>query len=92
MKLHRHYVDVAAIQNVRSNSEVFHVCVYTQASVMAQGVDIEETFPCIASRQQHHQNIPAQSCTGYYHLHLTILLVDNLLFTLTTRFDAQSVE
>lgn len=61
---------------------------YTQATLMAQGVGIKKTAPHLASRQKHRQNIQAQSCSDYYHLNLAIPLVDHLNSELSTCFDA----
>ena len=57
---------------------------------MAQSAGIEEAKPQIAGRQHHNLNIHAQSYTNYYHLNLTILLVDHLLSEVIARFDIES--
>ena len=95
-KLQGRYVDVAyahqeiptiktAVQEVTSNVDVCHEQIFKQATLLAGSVGIEETFPRIASRQQHCQNIPAQNCSDYYRLtrNLTIPLVDHLLSEFT---------
>jgi hypothetical protein len=46
--------------------------------------------PRLASRQQHRQNIPAQDCSDYYRLNITIPLLDHLITELSARFDAVS--
>jgi len=101
VKLQGPYVDVArahreiktvkaALQGIRSNVTTFHARVYAQASQMAQSVDVELSTPRLASRQHHRQNIPAQNSQDYFHLNLTIPLLDHLLSELNSRFDAAS--
>ena len=101
VKLQGPYVDVAhahreietvktTLQGVRANVKSFHAHIYTQASLIAQSVDTEESTPRLANRQQHRQNIPAPNCTDYYCLNLTIPLLDHLITELNTRFDTAS--
>ena len=101
VKLQGPYVDVArahreietvkaTLQGARSHVTSFHARVYTQATAMAQSVGVDESTPRLASRQQHRQNIPAQSCTDCYRLNLTVPLLDHLISELNTRFDAAS--
>ena len=101
VKLQGPYVDVAhahreienvqtTLQGVRSNVKSFHAHIYSQACLIAQSVDTEESTPHLASQQQHRQNIPAPNCTEYYCLNLTIPLLDHLITELNTRFDTAS--
>ena len=65
----------ATLEGGRSNVDVYHAHIYTQAKALAQSVGIEESMPRLASRQQHRSNVPAQDCSDY-HLNLTISLLD----------------
>ena len=90
MKLQGRYVDVACahreisnlkatLQNIRSNVNSFHARIHSQSMKIAQSVGVEESIPRLASRQQHCQNIPAQNSSDYFHLNLTIPLLDHLI-------------
>lgn len=61
------------MQEVRSNVDVFYKQIFKQATLLAGSVGIEEIFPRITSRQQHHQNIPAQ--TAQITIDLTLLFL-----------------
>ena len=54
---------------------------------MANLVDVYESRPRTALRQQHCSNIPAQSVSDYFCLAVTIPLLDHLINELDTRFD-----
>ena len=45
---------------------------------MAQCVDIEESIPCLASRQ-HHNSIQTENSSDYFLLNLTTPLVNHLI-------------
>ena len=47
-------------------------------------------MPRLASRQQHRQNIRAQSISDYFRLNLTIPLLDHLITELSSRFNDTS--
>ena len=101
VKLQGPYVDVAhahheittvktALQDVRADVTSFHARIFAQACRMVQSVDVEESRPRLASRQQHRHNISAQSAEDYFRLNLTIPLLDHLIGELNTRFDEAS--
>ena len=99
VKLQGRYVDVvqahrdiesvkAVISGVRSRVDDFHSQVYEQVLTLSQSVNIAESAPRLASRQQHRQNIPSDSISDYYKRNLTIPILDHLSNELDTRFDA----
>ena len=77
---------------VHSNIKAFHTHIYTQPTLINKSLVLTEKalIPCIAGRQQHCQNVLAQSCTEYYRQNLTTPLIDHLLSGLSSHFDAQS--
>ena len=101
IKLQGKYVDVAhahrdieqvksTLLNARRNVESFHRSIYGDAKRVAATVGIEESAPCLVSRQQHRTNIHADNCIQYYQRNLTILLLDHLIAELDNRFDPVS--
>ena len=70
--------------------DAYHARTYAQAKTMAQSVGIDESMPRLASRQQHRSNVPAQDCSDYYRLNLTIPLLYHLITELYARFDETS--
>ena len=100
VKLQGRYVDVVrahrdiervktTIRGVRSRVDSFHDQVYQQVHMLSQSIDVVETAPRQASRQQHRQNIQSSSVSEYYKCTLTILLLDHLSSELDSRFDAR---
>ena len=76
VKLQGHYVDVAhshrdigmvknAFKKSRANVDTFHNPLYEQVMVLSQSINIVESVPRLASRQQLHQNTPASSPKEY---------------------------
>ena len=63
---------------------------YKDALTLSESVGIEASSPQISGRQQHRQNIPAESSTEYYRRNLTIPMLDHLISELDTRFDESS--
>ena len=72
VKLQGPYVDIArahreistlqsSLKWLRQDVNGFHSRIHKQAMTIARSVGIEEFTPCLASRQQHGQNIPAQN-------------------------------
>ena len=55
-------------------------------------MDVEETAPRQALRQQNRQNIPSSSVSEYYKRNLTIPILDHLISELDNRFDVQCSE
>ena len=101
VKLQGPYVDIArahreintltsSLNRIRQDVNGFHTRIYKQTMTIAQSVGVEECTPRLASRQQHRQNIPAQSPTDYYRLNLTIPLLDHLVNEIELRFDENS--
>ena len=80
------------LEGVRSNVDAYHTHIYTQATAIAQSLRIDESAHRLASRLQHRSNVPAQDCSDYYHLNLTIPLLDHLITELNTRFDVASFQ
>ena len=54
---------------------------------LSLSVGIDEVVPHLASQ---HRNVPAQDCSGYCCLNLTIPLLDHSIAELDTRFDTAS--
>ena len=103
VKLQGRYVDIArahreisnlkaTLQNIRSNVNSFHARIHSQSMTIAQSVGVEESIPCLASRQQHCQNIIAQNSSDYFRLNLTIPLLDHLINEVSSRFDNTSTQ
>ena len=101
VKLQGRYVDIArahreisslktTLQKIRSNVNPFHTRIYDQSMTIAQSVDVEESMPRLASRQQHRQNIQAPNSSEYFRLNLTIPLLDHLINELSSRFNNTS--
>ena len=88
-----HEIEVvkAALGRCRSKVDSFHAHIYNRA-VIAKNVDVQEVMPRLASRQQHRQNIQAQTCIDYYCLNLKIPLLDHLINEQNTQFDAKSTQ
>ena len=57
---------------------------------MSPNVDIVESVPQLASRQQLHQNTPASRPKEYYRQFVMIPLLDHLISELNIHFDAES--
>ena len=98
VKLQGRYVDVVyahrqiegvkgTLKRARSGVDNFHDLVYKEALQLASSVDVDESIPRFASRQQHRQNIPSDNAQEYYKRTLTIQMLDFLLTELDTRFD-----
>jgi len=68
-----------SLRKARFNVNAFHSHIHSQATVIAQSVGVEECVPSLASRQQHCQNIPAETCNDYHCLNRTIPLLDHLI-------------
>ena len=101
IKLQGKYVDIArahhdieqvksTLLNARRNVESIHKSIYGNAKRVAATVGIEESAPCLASRQQHRTNIHADNCIQYYQRNLKIPLLDHLIAELNSRFDPVS--
>ena len=101
VKLQGRYVDVirahqdvkdviTAIKRIRSRVDDFHMRVYKQVQDMSKLVNVMESKPRQANRQQHRQNIPSNSNTEYYKLNYTIPMLDHFINELDTRFDESS--
>ncbi len=100
VKLQGRYVDVVRayrdIESIKTTvkgarSRVDHSVTYQQVLMICQSVDVVETAPRQAIRQQHRQNIAASNVSEYYKLNLTIPILDHLINELDTRFDTQSL-
>lgn len=74
----------------RSDVKSFHNRIYTKAVMIAESIDVQESIPHLASRQQHRSNIQAANFSDYYCLNLTIPFIDHMLSELDTRFDESS--
>ncbi len=78
------------LKGCRSNINDFHKRVYQQATRLGELVDVTESSPRLAGRQQHRQNIPATTPTDYFKLNITIPLLDHIITELDDRFNADS--
>lgn len=103
VKLQGRYMDVVrahqdiqsvktVITRVRSRVDSFHSQVYQEALTLSQRVDVEESAPRRAGRQQHRSNAPSDSVSEYYKRNLTIPILDHLSNELHTRFDANCTQ
>ena len=98
VKLQDRYVDVAyahqqregvkdVLKSTRAGVDSFHDLVYKEALELASSVNVNESIPRFASREQHRQNTPAASPREYYKRVLTIPILDFLVTELDIRFD-----
>lgn len=76
-----------AVSKARSEIDTFHSRVYEQALMISQSIDVDESAPRVARRQQHRSNVPASNTSDYYKRTLTIPLLDHLISELNSRFD-----
>lgn len=81
---------VKTVQNVRDNVDDFHNTWYSEASAIAEAVDVKQETPRCAVQMLHRQNVPAETPKMYYRRNLTIPLLDHLLTELNTRFSEHS--
>ena len=63
---------------------------YEEALALASLVDVDESVPRFASRQQHRKNIPSDNAKDYYKRTLTIQMLDFVITELNSCFDAAS--
>ena len=77
-----------AISGVRSRVDEFHSQVYQEVLVLCESVDVMESAPRRAGRQQYRSNAPSGSISDNYKRNITIPFVDHLSNELDTRFDA----
>ena len=101
VKLQGHYVDAvrahrdiefvkSVLKGCRSNVQDFHKRLYQEAVRLGELVGVTEPSPRLAGRQQHRQNIHADTMTDYYRLNLTIPLLDHIITELEDRFNPNS--
>ena len=101
VKLQGRYIDVvrahkdieavkSTLKEFRSNVESFHDRHYHEAFQLAALLDVEESAPRLAGRQQHRQNVPATSTAEYYRLNVTVPLLDHIISELDSRFNSES--
>ena len=101
VKLQGRYVDVvrahkdieavkSVVKGFRSEVDSFHDRYYQEALRLAALVDVEESAPRLAGRQQHRQNVPATSSAEYYRLNVTVPLLDHMISELDSRFNSES--
>lgn len=81
---------ISVIKQVRSRVDNFHSQIYEQVTEIGQLVDVMESKPRQAIRQQHRLNTPSDSISEYYKLNYTIPILDHLINELDTRFDENS--
>ena len=55
----------AAVASARSDVDALHLRVYEQTLEKSQTINVAESAPRVASRQQHRQNIPASNISDY---------------------------
>ena len=79
----RAYKDVESVRTtlrgVRSRVDDFHTRVYKQVLQLGQSIDVMESAPRQASRQQHRQNIPSDNFSDYYKHNFTIPILDHII-------------
>ena len=87
----RAHTDIDAVKSVlkgcRSN---VHERLYQEAVQLGELVEVTESSPRLAGRQQHRSNICADTTTEYYKLNLTIPLLDHTINELDDRFNPDS--
>ena len=90
----RAHTDIESVKSVlkgcRSNVHVFHERLYQEAVQIGELVEVTESSPRLAGRQQHRSDICADTTTEYYKLNLTIPLLDHIINELDDRFDPDS--
>uniref|UniRef100_A0A1X7VG27 HAT C-terminal dimerisation domain-containing protein n=1 Tax=Amphimedon queenslandica TaxID=400682 RepID=A0A1X7VG27_AMPQE len=79
------------IENIRDNIDTYHDEWFTEIKVCDTAGTVPTT-PRTCALQTHHSNAPASSPSEYYLHTISILLIDNLLSVLKSRFSShQSV-
>jgi hypothetical protein len=76
----------SSLQDVRNNVESHHSEWYNEAVQLAQKVNTEPSMPRIVTRQTLRSNNPAKTPEEHYRRNLTILLLDQVLVEMKTRF------
>lgn len=100
IKLQGRYVDVVrahqdiesvidTLKDVRYGIDIFHSNVYEQIVSMSRTVNVNESTPRQAGRQQHRQNIPSNSISEHYKLNFAIPLLDHLVSEMNNRFNKE---
>ena len=90
VKLQGRYVDAVkayndvnlvkdTLKSVRSTVDQFHSRIYKVALDIAIKVNVEESQPRAACRQQYRGNVPSTNASHYYLHHLTIPALDYLI-------------
>ena len=98
IKLQGRYIDVVrahrdietvidTLKDVRSGINVFHTNAYKQAVSISRNVDIDESAPRQAGRQQHRHNVQSDSISEHFKLNYTIPLLDHLVSEMNDRFN-----
>ena len=91
VKLQGRYKDVIRahqdIKDVIASLKEVQSRMYEQVTALGQLVDVEESKPRQANRQQYRLNTPSNSISEYYKLNFTIAMLVHLINELDTRFD-----
>ena len=101
VKLQGRYIDavrahkgIEAVKSVvkgfRTEVDSFHDQHYHDTLRLAAVVDVEESAPRLAGRQQHRQNVPATNTAEYFRLNMTVPLLDHMISELDSRFNLKS--
>ena len=74
------------LQSVRDDVDTHHCRWMDETKKMCEDTRIELCIPRLCGRQQHRDNIPAETPDEYYKRNLTIPLLDHVLMEMKSRF------
>ena len=74
------------LQSVRDDVDTHHCRWMDEAKKMCEVIGVELCIPRFCGRQQHRDNVPAETPDEYYKRNLTIPLLDHVLMEMKSRF------
>lgn len=81
---------------VRQDVEMFHHNCYDEAPRIAKTIDVDIKRPRVFGRQVHWENYSLisglseeQTTEDYFHINVTIPILDDVLWSLQTRFEEE---
>ena len=74
------------LQSVRDDVDTRHCRWMDETKKMCEDIGVELCIPRLCGRQQHRDNVPAETPDEYYKRYLTILLLYHVLMEMKSRF------
>ena len=81
----------AVLQRMRHERSHCHEQWYSEATSLAQSVNVDPSRPRTVHRQINSANMPAESISKYYERILTLPFLDHLTSQVQTRFSDRSI-